>query len=212
MFGKLEPSEEIEWLARAQVAAVMETARDGGQILEAGRGVMGSLFKYRAAFILSHRPPRGVFPNGNERGTIRFGTTQPGLLRHELILLPPRDVAFVAGDSPQRPSRTLGQGGDRSADKVQFLHGGQGGSGNGLRFDRIPRPRFSANKGKESWIHHRGFRIMLRRWFGAPRAVSDGEAAAECAVQEMTSSHAAIMSPRVAAGETLGVVTGGPAR
>src|SRR6185436_20466810 len=100
---ELEPGEEVERLGVAEIAAVVQPARHGGQIFEADADVAGGLLEDRATLVLRQRPPVGALDDRDERGAGCFRSPEPRLHCDEAILLAACDVALVAGDAPKPP-------------------------------------------------------------------------------------------------------------
>ena len=102
MLGRvLEPGQEVEGLAK--VAAMMETARHRGQVLEARGDVARSLLEDLAPLVLGELPPRLGLPDRDECCPRCLSPTKRRLLGDEPLVLCASDVAFVAGHAPKRP-------------------------------------------------------------------------------------------------------------
>jgi hypothetical protein len=70
--GKLEPCQEIERFLRAEIPAVMQTARDGGEVFQTRLDVHRLILKNPATLVLGEHPPGAVLANRNERGMGRY--------------------------------------------------------------------------------------------------------------------------------------------
>jgi len=85
-----EPGEEVERLS--QVAAVVETAGDRGEVLEPRGDVPGTLFEDRSSLVLAERPPLRRLPDRDERGCRRRRTAEWRLTLQKRLLLGSRSA------------------------------------------------------------------------------------------------------------------------
>src|SRR5262249_20270441 len=74
LWSVLEPREEIEWFT--QVATVMQTPRDGRQVLETDTDMPRSVLEDGTSFVLRQRPPRVRFADRNHGSPCRIRTAE----------------------------------------------------------------------------------------------------------------------------------------
>ncbi len=89
----------------AEIATVVELARDRREVLQPDRDVAGGLLEQLAALVLGKCPPSLGLSDGNERRTGRFRAPETCLPGGQRLLLVPLGVAPVAGSPPQHPQR-----------------------------------------------------------------------------------------------------------
>jgi len=104
--GVLEPGEEVERLP--EVAAVVELARDGRQVLRADADVVRPLLEQLAALVLSECPPGTGLRDGDQRRAGRSGPAELRLLGGQRVVLAAPGVTQIARPSAQRPPARSG--------------------------------------------------------------------------------------------------------
>src|SRR5215472_17781501 len=132
----LEPRKEIEWFT--QVATVVQTPRDGRQILETDADVPRSVLEDGTSFVLRQRPPRVRFADRNQGGPCRMRTAEAFLPGVEGVELLPLRVASIARDPAQHPGRRPWIA--AALEHREPLRGGQPGADDSLDPVDAPHP------------------------------------------------------------------------
>ena len=89
MFGReFEPGEKVEGFT--EIAAMMQTPRDAGQILQADRCVARAFLVDGAALVLRQAPPLGTLANRDQRGAGGGRPTRAAVARRLTAGLPER--------------------------------------------------------------------------------------------------------------------------
>src|SRR5947209_13243835 len=101
----LEPREEVEGLA--EVAAMVETSGDCGEVLKADSDMVRVLFENRSSYVLRQLPPFGRLGDRDEGGSGRFCPVEGRLHRGDPVVAGPRCVPLVASHSVKYPESVL---------------------------------------------------------------------------------------------------------
>lgn len=136
---------------------MVEPAGHCWQIPKPSRYVLRAFLEDPSAFVLGEPPPRRGLANWNESRAGCMRVTEGWLPRNKLVLLGPSYVAFVAGESTQRPFGTVGHLWDGSSNDVQPSNIGKGVSDDGADIHNSPWTSHATYERKESGIHFDGY-------------------------------------------------------
>src|SRR5262249_17958809 len=134
LWSVLEPREEIEWFT--QVTTVMQTPRDGRQVLETDADMPRLVLEDGTSFVLRQRPPRVRFADRNQGGPCRMRTAEGFLPGGEGAGLLPLRVASIARAPAQPPGRRPWMA--AALEHREPLRGGQPGADDSL--DSVDAP------------------------------------------------------------------------
>ena len=149
---EFEPREEIEWLSRLQIAAMIQSARDGGQIPGAEGDMRGLLLEDAPPLVLRKIPPSLRFPDGDQRRVGRFPSAYLGLGGRETLFLFTRRIPLVAPRPTKNPLGRMAGCPLVGRNYAEAFDRREGISGDGALAGNAPRAPFAAGENEAARI------------------------------------------------------------
>ncbi len=143
--GVVEPGDEIEGFP--EIAAMMQSARDRGEITQTDRRVARDVLENPAAFVLRQIPPQRALLDRDERRAAGADPAECRLDGRQALLFIARGVAEIAGRAAQGPTCARGQGFEAGVDDLDPPGGIESFAPHRRHARHLPRPERAADEG-----------------------------------------------------------------